>query len=344
MEDANFFPTASDLLKAGAQFGHEKSRWNPKMAKYIFGVKNGIHVIDSTKTLENLEKAHTFLKDAASRGNILFVGTKMQASQIIKDEAIRAGAFFVTNRWAGGLFTNFNMIKQSLAKLLDLEKQFEEGVQGRTKYEVALMKKEWQSLTRLYGGIKALTAKPTAVVVLDTKFEKAAVREARKVGIPVIGIVDTNCDPEVADYVIPANDDALNAIKMIFRTLGNAVMSGNGGNGIKHELKDYAKQEVKITKAEETDSLEVERVSLEGVVEEETSRTVRAVAEKPVKSTSKAKGILERVKEEAEVKKTKVETKEVVAKAETVKEKAPKAAKKVEEKDSKKIVKAKAKK
>ncbi len=297
MNDANFFPELSDLLKSGAQFGHEKSRWNPKMAKYIFGIKNGIHVLDVQKTHEKLTTAYNFLKEASTKGYVLFVGTKKQASDIIKEEAIRSGSYFVTNRWAGGLFTNFNMIKQSLAKLQSLEKQFEEGVQGRTKYEVALMKKEWQTLTRLYAGIKNLTTKPVAVVVLDTKFEKAAVREARKVGIPVIGIVDTNSNPDSADYVIPANDDAINSIRIIFRTLGNAVMLGNKGAGVQHQLKDYSKEEIKITKAVEVEEV-AERVSVDSS-EEETARTVKEAAAKPVKSTSKAKGILERAKEAA---------------------------------------------
>lgn len=345
MNDVNFFPELSDLLKSGVQFGHEKSRWNPKMAKYIFGIKNGIHVLNVESTYEKLKTAYDFLKEVASKGNVLFVGTKKQASDIIKDEAIRSGSFFVTNRWAGGLFTNFNMIKQSLAKLQSLEKQFEEGVQGRTKYEVALMKKEWQSLTRLYAGIKTLVTKPVAIVVLDTKFERAAVREARKVGIPVIGIVDTNSNPDSADYVIPANDDALNSIRLLFRTLGNAVLDGNKGNGIKHELKDYSKEDIKITKAIEVEEV-AERVSVDNIESEETTRTVKEIASKPMKSTSKAKGILERAKEEATVKPAPVAEAKKAPAAKVEKEvakakPAAKTAKPVAEKEAKPKAKAK---
>lgn len=295
-------PDAKELLKAGSQFGHETKRWNPKMRRYIFGEKNNIHVIDVSKTLESLEKASNFLVDAASRGNILFVGTKKQASDIVKAEAIRSGAYFIDTRWAGGLLTNFKMIKESLSKLNSLERMFEEGVQGRTKYEVSKMKKEWAKLNRLYSGIKTLSAKPTAVVVLDTNFEKAAIKECKKISIPVVALVDTNSDPESADYPIPANDDAISSITLVMKVLADSVLAGNGGNGVKHDLKDYSKVEVKITKQEVEGDRMVEAItpigneggSVENLKETKVVKT---------RSTKSSKGILERVKEEAEKKK-----------------------------------------
>jgi small subunit ribosomal protein S2 len=319
MDTTNITP--QQLLKAGVQFGHETRRWNPKMEKFIFGSKNNIHVIDVLQTIEYLNKASEFLKDAASRGNVLFVGTKKQASNVVRDEAIRAGAYFIDNRWAGGLLTNFKMIKQSLNQLNSLEKMFEEGVQGRTKYEVSRMKKEWQKLSRLYSGIKSLNNKPTAVVVLDVNFEKAAIREARRIGVPTVGIVDTNSDPSSVDYVIPANDDAINSIKFLFRVFGDAVLEGNKGNGIKHELKDYSKVDVKISKGTvaEDDLGAVVTAVEEAEAPSASTETQADDSKKVVRRASK--GILERVKEEA--KEEKKPAKKASAKPEAKKE-APK--------------------
>ncbi len=300
-------PTVKDLLASGVQFGHESKRWNPKMSRYIYGTKNNIHIIDIQQTEDKLKAAVEFLKEAAANGNILFVGTKRQASEIIKEEAIRAGAFYVDERWAGGILTNFQVIKKSLDKLNLIERQLEEGVQDRTKYEVSRMKKEWQRLTRLYSGIKSLTQKPTAVIVIDSNFEKAAVKEARKIRVPVVGIIDSNCDPESVDYVIPANDDAIGSIKLILKTLADAVLEGNGGKGIQHNLKDYAKAEVKIVKTEEVVD-EIEKVDLEESSEDnkEPSKIEDSIEKtKSLKSATKNKGILERVKEEADAKKVK---------------------------------------
>lgn len=300
-------PDAKELLKAGAQFGHETKRWNPKMKKFIYGEKNNIHIIDVEQTISKLDEAAQFLKDAASRGNVLFVATKRQASDIVKEEAIRAGSYFINVRWAGGLLTNFKMIKESLNKLNSLETMFEEGVQGRTKYEVSRMKKEWQKLDRLYSGIKSLSTKPTAVVVLDTNYEHAAVRECRKIGIPLVGVVDTNSDPESVNYPIPANDDAINSIKLILKVLADAVLEGNKGHGVKHNLKDYSKVEVKITKTQEEEKEEAEAIESE----ETETKTVIEAPKTARKSSTKTKGILEKVKEEAEKSKTqKTETKE----------------------------------
>ena len=296
-------PTVKELLKAGVQFGHESKRWNPKMAKYIYGEKNKIHIIDINQTEGKIKDAAEFLKDAASKGSVLFVGTKRQASNIVKDEAIRAGAYFVNVRWAGGLLTNFPVVKKSLIKLNSLEKSFEEGIEDRTKFEVSRMKKEWQRLERLYSGIKNLNQKPVAVVIIDTNFEKSAVRECRKVRIPIVGIVDTNSDPDFSDYLIPANDDAIGSINLLMKTLADAVLEGNKGNGVKHVLKDYSKTEIKITKLKEVKEI-VETVEIPEENKQEEAPRMKETTPAP-RSRSKVKGILERVKEEAEVKNVK---------------------------------------
>ncbi len=298
-KQATKMPTAQEMFKAGVHFGHETSRWNPKMGKYIYDSRGNIHIIDVTKTSEQLKIAYEFLKEAASKGEVIIVGTKKQAAKIIQDRAIESGAHFVTSRWAGGLLTNFKMVKKSFNRLLELEKNFEEGVEGRTKYEVSLMKKEWQSLSRLYDGVKTLNSKPTAVIVVDAKFEKNAVNEARKLNIPVVGIVDSNTDPDVVDYAIPANDDAISSITLLMDVIADAIKTGNKGNGVKHQLKDYSKVEVKITKSKEEDEDTVEELQ-----STDDQKTVIAPTKKTTKKSS-GKGILEVVQEAKEKKKQK---------------------------------------
>jgi small subunit ribosomal protein S2 len=243
-------PDLQTFLKAGVQFGHETRRWNPLMKDYIFGDKGGVHIIDVTQTVDLLQKAAKFLSEASRRGPILFVGTKRQAADIIKDQAIRSGAYFVNNRWAGGLLTNFNGISKSLKRLLALEEMFENGVEGRTKYEVSKMKKEWERLNRIYGGVKGMSRYPSAVIIVDPRYELGAVSESRHLKIPIVGIVDTNCNPDLIDYVVPANDDALKSLKLILGVMADAILLGNGGQGVKHVDKDYTKIEVKILKTE----------------------------------------------------------------------------------------------
>lgn len=223
------------------------------MAKYIWGQKNGIHVVDISHTQTALQQAVDFLTKVAAEGEIIFVGTKRQAATIILEQANRAGAHYIIDRWPGGMLTNFKMSQRSLRRLNELEKAFEEGVEGRTKYEVSRMKVEWQRLNRLYGGVKKLTAKPAAVVVVDPRYEKVAVRECRRMHIPVVALTDTNCDPAMVDYCIPGNDDAIKAITLVVETLASAVLEGNKGNGVKHEVKDYSAVEVKVLKASELD-------------------------------------------------------------------------------------------
>ena len=219
------------LLEAGVHFGHQTRRWNPKMAEYIFTERNGIYIIDLQKTVKKIEEAYLFIRDiAAEGGNILFVGTKKQAQDAIKEEALRSEMYYVNVRWLGGMLTNFKTIKKSIQKLHNLNKMAEDGTfELLPKKEVAALQKEMNDLEKNLGGIKDMKGIPSAIFIVDPKKEKNAVDEARKLGIPVVAIVDTNCDPDEVDYVIPGNDDAIRAIKLIAATLADAIIEGKQG-------------------------------------------------------------------------------------------------------------------
>ena len=223
--------TIKQLLEAGVHFGHHTRRWNPKMAEYIFTERNGIYIIDLQKTVKKFEEAYMFVREtAADNGNILFVGTKKQAADAIKEEAERCGMYYVNERWPGGMLTNYKTIKKSIARLTNLEKMTEDGTfELLPKKEVAKLIKEMGDLERNYGGITTMPGLPAAVFIVDPKKEKNAVLEAKKLGIPVVAIVDTNCDPDDADYIIPGNDDAIRAIKLIASVLADAVVEGKQG-------------------------------------------------------------------------------------------------------------------
>ena len=219
------------LLEAGVHFGHHTRRWNPKMAEYIFTERNGIYIIDLQKTIKKFEEAYMFVRDtAAAGGKILFVGTKKQASDAIREEAERCGQYFVNVRWLGGMLTNYKTIKTSIARLQNLEKMQADGTFDMLpKKEVAALQKEMLTLERNLGGIKEMGGLPDAVFIVDPRKEHNAVLEAKKLGIPVVAIVDTNCDPDDADYVIPGNDDAIRAIRLISSVLADAVIEGKQG-------------------------------------------------------------------------------------------------------------------
>ena len=220
----------TDLLEAGAHFGHQTKRWNPKMKPYILGARNGIYIIDLAKTAELFEKAETYVRDLASDGKtVLFVGTKRQAQDIVVEEAQRCGMYFVNQRWLGGLLTNFVTIQRSLARLKDLEAMAEDGRYDTfSKKEIARIEKEKRKLHKNLDGIRHMAKLPDAVFVVDTRKEKIAVDEARKLKIPVIGIVDSNCDPDDVDYVIPGNDDALRSIRLFLSKIADAAIAGRG--------------------------------------------------------------------------------------------------------------------
>ena len=219
-----------DLLEAGVHFGHQTKRWNPKMKPYIFGERNGIYILDLGKTLKLFRDAEEFVARLAAEGRtILFVGTKRQAKDVIAEEAVRCGMYFVNERWLGGLLTNFATIQRSLGRLRDIEAMATDGrYDTLSKKEIARNEKERRKLTKNLEGIRGMSRLPDAVFVVDTKKEQIAVDEARKLKIPVIGIVDTNCDPDEVEYVIPGNDDALRAIRLFASRIADAVMSGRG--------------------------------------------------------------------------------------------------------------------
>ena len=223
--------TIKQLLEAGVHFGHHTRRWNPKMSQYIFTERNGIYIIDLQKTVKKFEEADMFVRDLSTeKGTILFVGTKKQAADAIKEEAERCGQYYVNMRWPGGMLTNFKTIKKSIARLKDLERMAEDGTfDVLPKKEVAALLKEKTDLEKSYGGIKTMETLPSAVFIVDPRKERNAVLEAKKLGIPVVAIVDTNCDPDDADYVIPGNDDAIRAIKLISSVLADAVIEGRQG-------------------------------------------------------------------------------------------------------------------
>ena len=219
------------LLEAGVHFGHQTRRWNPKMGEYIYTERNGIYIINLQKTVKKVVEAYDFIKEVAANGeDILFVGTKKQAQDSIKEEAERVGMYFVNARWLGGMLTNFKTIKKRIERLNQLKKMEEDGTFDLLpKKEVAKLKLEIEKLDKYLGGIKDMKKLPGALFVVDPRYEKIAVAEAHKLGIPVVAIVDTNCDPDDVDYVIPGNDDAIRAVKPIASTMANAIIEGRQG-------------------------------------------------------------------------------------------------------------------
>ena len=234
-----------DLLEAGVHFGHQTKRWNPKMKEYIFGERNGIYIIDLNKTVKRFREAEEFVTSLASDGKtVLFVGTKRQAQDVMAEEAQRCGMYFVNQRWLGGLLTNFTTIQRSLGRLRDLEAMVTDGrYDTLSKKEIARNEKEKRKLLKNLEGIRMMSRLPDAIFVVDTRKEKIAVDEARKLKIPVIGVVDTNCDPDEVDYVIPGNDDALRAIRLFASKIGEAVTSGRGMRESRIAEEDAARAE-----------------------------------------------------------------------------------------------------
>ena len=225
------------LLEAGVHFGHQTRRWDPRMAEYIFQARNGIHIIDLQKTSKKLDEAYAFIKEQAEEGKtILFVGTKKQAQECVKEAAEKSGMFYVNERWLGGTLTNFKTIRKRIERLAELEKMQEDGTfDVLPKKEVILLKKEMDKLEKNLGGIKEMTQIPDVIFVVDPKKEHIAVQEARKLNIPLVGLVDTNCDPNDVDYVIPGNDDAIRAVKLVTDVLANAVIEGKQGESLEAE-------------------------------------------------------------------------------------------------------------
>ena len=233
------------LLEAGVHFGHQTRRWNPKMAEYIFTERNGIYIIDLQKTVKKLDDAYMFVRDLAANGeNVLFVGTKKQAAESIREEAERAGAYFVNARWLGGMLTNFKTIRRRIDRLAQLRKMQEDGTFERLpKKEVVKLELEIEKLEKFMGGIKDMNKLPGALFIVDPRKEHIAVAEAHKLGIPIVAIVDTNCDPDEIDYVIPGNDDAIRAVRLIASTMADAIIEGHQGAETEEAAAEAAEEE-----------------------------------------------------------------------------------------------------
>ena len=234
------------LLEAGVHFGHQTRRWDPKMAEYIFQARNGIHIIDLQKTSKKLDEAYVFLKEQVEEGKtVLFVGTKKQAQECVKEAAEKSGMYYIDQRWLGGMLTNFGTIRARVQRLKDLEKMQEDGTFDiLPKKEVILLKKEMEKLERNLGGIKEMDKIPGVIFLVDPKKEHIAVLEAKKLNIPLIGLVDTNCNPEEVDYAIPGNDDAIRAVKLITDVMANAIIEGKQGESF--ETEEVAEEQVSM--------------------------------------------------------------------------------------------------
>jgi small subunit ribosomal protein S2 len=270
--------TMKELLEAGVHFGHQVKRWNPKMKKYIFGERNDIHIIDLQKTMKGLEEAYAFVKGKAAAGApILFVGTKKQAQDSLVQEAQRAGAFYVNQRWLGGMLTNYSTIRRSIERLKKIEAMKEDGTYGvLTKKEVAGLEKERLKLEKNLSGIKDMGKVPGAVVIIDPKKEKIAVAEARKLYVPVVALVDSNCDPDEVDYIIPGNDDAIRAIALMVRKMADAILEG------KEELQKKQDEEAaKAAKVAAEEAAEAETPAAEATPEAGVPSEEAAAPEQP---------------------------------------------------------------
>ncbi|HEG7315394.1 TPA: 30S ribosomal protein S2 [Staphylococcus aureus] len=246
------------LLEAGVHFGHQTRRWNPKMKKYIFTERNGIYIIDLQKTVKKVDEAYNFLKQVSEDGGqVLFVGTKKQAQESVKSEAERAGQFYINQRWLGGLLTNYKTISKRIKRISEIEKMEEDGLfEVLPKKEVVELKKEYDRLIKFLGGIRDMKSMPQALFVVDPRKERNAIAEASKLNIPIVGIVDTNCDPDEIDYVIPANDDAIRAVKLLTAKMADAILEGQ--QGVSNE-EVAAEQNIDLDekeKSEETEATE----------------------------------------------------------------------------------------
>lgn len=243
------------LLEAGVHFGHQTRRWNPKMAPYIFTERNGIYIIDLQKTVKKIDEAYDFMKEVGATGKpVLFVGTKKQAQAAIEDEAKRCGMYYVNQRWLGGMLTNYKTISARIKRLYDIQKMEEDGTfEKLAKKEVIKLRAEAEKLERFLGGIKEMKGMPGAMFIVDPKKEKIAVKEARILGIPVVGIVDTNCDPDDVDYIIPANVDAIRAVKLIAGKMADAIIEANQGEDATAEDEAAAEEAVAETAEEATE-------------------------------------------------------------------------------------------
>ena len=280
----------NNLLEAGVHFGHQTKRWNPKMKEYIYTTRDDIHIIDLQKTVEKIEEAYQVVNEIAKNGGtFLFVGTKKQAQEATVEVATRTNSFYVTERWLGGTLTNFRTIRGRVKRMMDIEKMAEDGTfEVLPKKEVIGLKKEHDKLEKLLGGIREMVKTPEAMIIVDPKKEFNAIREARKLNIPVFGIVDTNCDPDMVDYVIPGNDDAVRAVKVVLNALTNAIATVNG-NEIVDVISEDDKTKEEVVSEEETSEVKETKKAPKAKKEvvEETKEEVKE--EKPAKAKKEEK-------------------------------------------------------
>ncbi len=298
-------PVASmlELLEAGVHFGHKTQRWNPKMKKYIFGERNGIYILDLRKTTTLLDKAYEIVREYAARGrNIVFVGTKKQASEVIEEEAKRCGAYFINRRWLGGTLTNFETIRTRIKKLNELEELRDNGYFDRLpKKEVAVMTRQINKLNKSLSGIKTMKGMPSLLFVVDQKRELIAIKEANKAGIPIIGLVDTNCDPDNINYVIPGNDDAIRSIKLVIGKMAEAILEGKsrreaaGQEGVTGKVESVRPEDAGVTSEDST-------LATEEAASEQAGQETKPEVQEVIKTTEvvKAEGQQEETASEAQ--------------------------------------------
>ena len=303
----------NNLLEAGVHFGHQKRRWNPKMKEFIFGARDDIYIIDLQKTVKKLEEAYEALtKIAENGGKVIFVGTKKQAQEAAKECAERTNMYYVTERWLGGTLTNFRTIRSRVKRLEELEKMASDGTYDLLpKKEVALLNKEYDKLNKYLCGIREMTELPKAVIIVDPSKEYNAIREARKLNIPVFGIVDTNCDPDMVDYVIPGNDDAVRAVKVVLNALTNAIATVNG-NEIVDVISEDDKTKEKIVSGEEEafEEKEEEEITEEKKTAKKVVKKEKEEVEEPKEEKKTTKKVAKEETEEKTKKATKKEVKE----------------------------------
>jgi small subunit ribosomal protein S2 len=279
------------LLEAGVHFGHQTRRWNPKMARYIYGERNGIYIIDLQKTVKKLKEATRYIRDlVATNGKIVFVGTKKQAKDSIQEEATRCGMFFVNQRWLGGTLTNFQTIKKTIARMKEMDRMLQDGSMDKLpKKEKLLATKELAKMQRTLGGIKDMDELPSAIFVVDTKKEHNAIQEARKLGVSIVGVVDTNCDPDEVDYIIPGNDDAIRAVRLISSLMAESVLEGAEARRqeLASQQKEAAAQEnapaAEPAAAPDKEAVKINPAAIEAVVDKtiaaEVTNEIQAKAE-----------------------------------------------------------------
>ena len=285
----------SNLLEAGVHFGHQTKRWNPKMKEYIFTTRDDIYIIDLQKTLACMEEAYAAISEIAKNGGtFLFVGTKKQAQEAALENATRSNSYYVTQRWLGGTLTNFRTIRRRVKRLEEIEKMEENGTfDVLPKKEVIQIKKEYEKLNNLRGGIREMTKLPQALIIVDPKKEYNAIREARKLNIPIFGIVDTNCDPDDVDYVIPGNDDAVRAVKVVIGALTNAICEANG-----LEVIDYVTEEKDVAKDDKKEEKRALKKELEEIKKEDELEAKSLTELKAMAKEAKIKGYSTMKKEE----------------------------------------------